>query len=236
MLEAYQNPKGPGEGKLYAVLTGDIVGSSSLPGSGRQHFLQSLKSILDEIVAHDSMTDAFYGRFEIFRGDSFQGIFIRPAEALRAAIIIRAAIRSMRVLDATHARLDARIAVGLGKVDYLPEETSISEGDGEAYRLSGRTLDMMKRDERLAIITPWPEVNMELHTECALLDALIGKWTIEQAEAISRHLKRYKQREIADNLGISQPAAALRLKSAGSRAVERFCERYEQVLKDKYSS
>ena len=61
----------------------------------------------------------------------------------------------------------------------------MGEGDGEAFRNSGPELDKMKkREQNLVIRTPWSEINEELGIECALLDALIQRWTKEQAEAI----------------------------------------------------
>lgn len=43
---------------------------------------------------------------------------------------------------------------------------------------------MKKGGQNLIIRTPWSEINEELRTECALFDALIQRWTKEQAEAI----------------------------------------------------
>jgi hypothetical protein len=231
MSKAYQNPHVADRTQLYAVLTGDVTGSSSFPPDNREGFLQLLRSTLDQVLAHSSTAAAFYGRFEIFRGDSFQGILMRPEEALQAAISIRAALRSNQPHDIMHTRFDARIAIGVGMVDFLPKAGSISEGDGEAYRLSGPTLDAMKGERHLAIKSLWSEINEELDTECALLDVLIAKWTREQAEAILWYLRKDTQRETAIRFEISQPAVQLRLKSAGSWAVERFCKRYKELIK-----
>jgi DNA-directed RNA polymerase specialized sigma24 family protein len=58
----------------------------------------------------------------------------------------------------------------------------------------------------LIVKTPWKELNDELSTECALLDAVIERWTKEQAEAIMYQIMGLTQEEIARILKISQPA------------------------------
>jgi len=68
----------------------------------------------------------------IFRGDSFQGVLSRPDEALNAALIIRASLLSK--FKGKRTRLDSRIAIGIGKIDYLPLDQA-GEGDGEAFRI-----------------------------------------------------------------------------------------------------
>ena len=162
--------------KIYAVLTGDLIGSSRFNIKEREELLFILKDSF-KIISPDIITS----QFVIFRGDSFQGVLSRPDEALNAALIIRASLLSK--FKGKRTRLDARIAIGIGTIDYLPRDQA-GEGDGEAFRNSGPELDKMKKGEQNLIIkTPWNEINEELQTECSLLDALIQRWTKEQAEA-----------------------------------------------------
>ncbi|HMB46255.1 MAG TPA: hypothetical protein VKL21_10575, partial [Candidatus Methanoperedens sp.] len=101
--------------------------------------------------------------------------------------------------------------------------------------------------------TPWAEINEELRTECALLDALIQRWTKEQAEAILYQIQRPKfnvfpsiaqedlehskqgltQVETAKILNISQSAVFQRLKIAGYWAVQVFLEHFKMIIQDK---
>ena len=112
--------------KIYAVLTGDVAGSSRLEGEQRQKLLTVLKDsflLIDEIIGKEKV--AF--PFEIFRGDSFQGVLNETSGALRAAIIIRANIR--RSFDTTLKNaFDARIAIGIGTISLLPDQRG---GEGE---------------------------------------------------------------------------------------------------------
>ncbi len=235
-------------GKIYAVLTGDLIGSSRFRIQQREEVLSNLKDSFKKISP-----DIIASPFVIFRGDSFQGVLSRPDEALNAALIIRASLLSK--FKGKRTRLDARIAIGIGTIDYLPPDQA-GEGDGEAFRNSGPELDKMKKSEQNLIIrTPWTEINEELRTECALLDALIQRLTKEQAEAILYQIQgrvttvrrptvflSYTQEdlepgliqeEIAKILSISQPALSQRLKTGGFWAVQAFLERFKMIIQGK---
>lgn len=209
--------------KIYAVLTGDLVGYSRYKTKDRKEVLLHLKDSFKKLPL-----DITASKFWVFRGDSFQGILSRPEEALKAALIIRSSLVSR--YKGKRSRLDARIAIGIGTVDYLPRR--VGEGDGEAFRNSGMELDGMKKSEKNLIVkTPWKEHNDELSTECALLDAVIERWTKEQAEAIMYQIMGLTQEEIARILKISQPAVFHRLRTCGSRAVQEFLKRYKDAIK-----
>lgn len=226
-------------GKIYAVLTGDLIGSSRFRIQQREGVLSNLKDSFQEISP-----EIIESPFVVFRGDSFQGVLTRPEEALKAALIIRASLLSKFKGKRTH--LDARIAIGIGTIDYLPRD-QVGEGDGEAFRNSGPELDRMKKGEQnLVIRTPWAEINEELGIECALFDALIQRWTKEQAEAIAYQLPKrvflaqdqviiqeITQEIIAKFLNISQSALSQRLKTGGYWAVQAFLERFNMIIQDK---
>ncbi|MCF6154674.1 MAG: hypothetical protein E3K36_05360 [Candidatus Brocadia sp.] len=215
---------------LYAVITGDIVGSSRLTTAQRSRLLSVLKSSFNTIK--DILPDGIRAPFEIHRGDSFQGVLSKPEAALRVAIIIRAGLRHGFKTKQRRYALDARIAIGIGSIDFLPSGRG-SEGDGEAFRRSGPTLDGMKGDRRLLIRTPWQAVDAELDIECALLDALINRWSAEQSQAILGQIRGLTQERAAKEFGISQPAVRQRLKSAGGWAIEELCRRYELLIAEK---
>ena len=230
-------------GKIYAVLTGDLIGSSRFRIQQREEVLSNLKDSFKKISS-----DIIASQFVVFRGDSFQGVLSRPDEALNAALIIRTSLLSK--FKGKRTRLDARIAIGIGTIDYLPPDQA-GEGDGEAFRNSGLELDKMKKSEQNLIIrTPWTEINEELRTECALLDAIIQRWTKEQAEAIAYQLPKREylvldqgdqgiieeeitQEIIAKILSISQPALSQRLKTSGYWAVQAFLERFKMIIQGK---
>jgi hypothetical protein len=216
--------------KLYAVLTGDVVGSSKLDADQHHQLATVLKSSFQ--VVKQMLPEAVTVPFEIYRGDSFQGLLSQPETALRAVIAIRAHIRCSLNIKKRKDALDARVAVGIGTVDFLPAHR-VTEGDGEAFRRSGPVLDKMSGDQRMLIRTPWPHIDQEFDVECALLDASVRRWSAEQADVILRFLRGMNQEEIASALGVSQPAIQQRLKTAGRWAMEDFLRRFENVIGSK---
>ncbi|NBC84042.1 MAG: hypothetical protein GVY19_11790 [Bacteroidetes bacterium] len=86
--------------------------------------------------------------FEIFRGDSFQGLIHNPADALKTAICLRASLRRYTNNSALDDIRDARIAIGIGEGDT--RMTIITESDGEVFKRSDTVLDSIKKsNERL---------------------------------------------------------------------------------------
>jgi hypothetical protein len=209
--------------KLYSVLSGDLVGSSKLGTEERKELPVVLKDSFKLIVSIFPKT--MESSFDVYRGDSFQGVLSEPAHSLGSAIIIRAYLRYR-----LSQKADARISIGIGQIDYLPRE-HITEGYGEAFSISGKLLDKMKKSRyNLQIETPSEEINKELKTEFILLDFLISKWSPEQAEAIIAHLRGSTQEEIAKELKISQPAVHKRLENAGFWLIDQMCDRYEKLM------
>jgi len=78
--------------KIFAVLTGDIVGSSRLSSDERIIMLSVLKSSISEINELLNL-DCNEFPLEIFRGDSFQLVLSKPENALFSALYLRSAIR-----------------------------------------------------------------------------------------------------------------------------------------------
>src|SRR3546814_12090608 len=58
-------------------------------------------------------------------------------------------------------------------------------------------LDAMDQDERLRVVTPWEEVNREMHVACRLLDEICRRWTTVQAAVIAGTLEGKTQTAIA---------------------------------------
>lgn len=206
---------------VFAVLTGDISSSSK---ADRKVLLPDLKAILKNIGDSQKISD-ISSNFELYRGDSFQGIIAQPEEALKYTLIIRTHLRKAN----TATEQDARIAIGIGTISFFSK--SIAESDGEAFRNSGPLLDTMKNGIRIKAITPWEAVNEELEVALVLADAIISRWSASQAEVIEESLRGNTQVEIATKLGISQSAVNQRLKAANWESIEKLIKRFQQLVK-----
>ena len=206
-------------GKIYAVLTGDIVGSSKLKPAERKELHAALKDTSDKLTEYFRRLVPL--QVDIFRGDSWQLLVLDPAQSLRIGLFFRAFLRGKM----KSKRVDTRISIGVGSIDIMPEE-SISSGDGEAFRSSGEALEALSRTHRMTISFPDQMISnshQSLDVILKLIDALARNWTEKQAHAVSGALLEYTQEKIAKTWferGISQQAVAQHLDRAGWNAIE----------------
>ncbi len=201
-----------------AVLTGDVVASTKLDEGKRRELNEVLKTGLERLpeVRHDT-----------FRGDGFQVVLPVWANALRYALRIRCELMS-RLSDEKGQPVDTRISIGIGTITI--DEERIAESDGDAYRWSGWGLDelMKSRENRLRVATPDSRINAGFEAICALLDGLLSGYSAKQAAVVAGLLNELKQQEIAENLGISQPAVHQHAQLARWFAVNRVLRYFEQ--------
>lgn len=206
--------------KIGAIITGDIVNSTRLTVEGREIMLSNLQLIPEVLSPVQKVS------IEIFRGDSFQLGISNAATALRCALAIRAWLRSHKVYDSKV--LDARLAIGVGTLDY--ESDDLSTSDGEAYRLSGRLLDDMNKS-RLEIRTPWEKVNEELKLPTAFADDIVSSWSHNQSKIILRSLITSKNHvELSHELGISRQMVDKSLKASKEELIEAYIKRFEKLI------
>src|SRR5690606_21853437 len=131
--------------KITSVITGDIIASQAIPNS---IWLPRLKKVL-------SSAGKSPNTWQIYRGDSFQIEVKNPADALRVAIQIKAAIKTVKTLD-------VRMAIGIGNKAY--NGSSVIESDGEAFVRSGQTFENLgKLKQTLAISSGWPEFDRDMN-------------------------------------------------------------------------
>lgn len=210
--------------RTYAILTGDVVGSSKLPASARRSLQRALGQV--DTRVRRTFSKACPLPLDVFRGDAWQLLVVSAGTALRIALYVRAL---MRVLMDSRV-VDTRVAIGIGKIQFIPGN-EVSQGDGPAYRLSGQGLDEMPRQARLGVRSEdddAPHVLLD-----ALLigtDALSRPWTVSQAQAIVGAITGKTQEAIATGWKpepITQQAVAQHLDRAHWFAIERALAAFE---------
>lgn len=210
--------------KIGAIITGDIVDSTKMVADERNSMLlmlQSLPSLLLPLTKID---------LEIFRGDSFQIRVSNPVVSLTAALAIRANIRSFKFAE-HNRQWDARLAIGIGTMEY--ENGTLATSDGEAYRASGRGLDSIGK-RRLIIETPWKEVNKELLVSTAFADDIITGWTQSQSRVIFQSLTTgLSHAEIGNRLGITRQMVDKALRAGKEDLMELYINRFKELVKER---
>lgn len=206
---------------IYAVITGDLVDSTKLSVHQKEETLQLLSSF------PSIASSVCPCQIEMFRGDSFQIKIDNAEQSLRMAILLRALLRAVRFDN--RRRLDARLALGIGSVDFITD--SLLTSDGEAFRLSGRTLDDIGK-ARLKISTFDKNFNKEFMVSTAFADNIISGWTHQQSKAVELMLtNNINHTELAERMGVSRQMASKYLSGARFNLIELYLNRFITLSK-----
>ncbi|MCW5519483.1 hypothetical protein J1N09_06515 [Aureitalea sp. L0-47] len=217
-----------------AVITGDLVNSSAYSQNTIQTIIQRLTNEF-QVISQETGDDVT--AFTLFRGDSFQGIVEDPSQALQIALRLKALINSFsdsgEEAGNTIPVSDVRISIGIGEASY--DVNAINVSNGEAFQLSGRTLDSMKTKQlKMALTTPNSNINDEFRVHMKFLDSITDRWSMASAEVVYFLLKQLKEKQIAEQLNRSQAAINHRKKAAGWEEIRLLLQRFEQVIKSEF--
>jgi hypothetical protein len=216
------------ESSIKAVLTGDIVGSTRLNPSRRQDLFNTF-IFLSKLLQTNFPEDISYA-LSNFRGDSWQLIVNRPQKSLEISLFIRTYFR----FNFEKEKIDSRIAIGIGKVNFIPKE-NLSAGDGPAYICSGHLLEGLT-SSRMAIGFAVDKINSFepcVENLILLLDHIITSWGTSQCQSVYWAMQGLKQKEIALNWmpkAISQAAVSKSLDIAGWDKIKKSLLFFEEVL------
>ena len=193
-------------------MTGDVVESSGLARVDRQALPTLLKRIGRDL--RKAFPKAVPMELDVFRGDSWQLIVSDPAMSIRAGLFFRAGVIAS---NPAGQRIDTRMAIATGTVDFVSKR--VSEGDGSAYRASGKGLDALPDQVRMSFTGAGGAGEGVAMT---LLDAIVQDWTGLQARAVMGRLRGWTQAEISTlwPKSISQQSVARHLERAHWPAVE----------------
>jgi len=199
------------EGRVLAVLTGDIVDSSGLGNVGLQPVSELIENTGIRIREH--FQNSIHAQVDVFRGDSWQMVVLEPAISVRIGLYFRALLQA-------NFGIDSRVSIGFGSVDYLPME-NISSGTGLAFTLSGQGLEECLKLARMNLNFPSSRMVLEgqgLNTITRLIDLQAGRWTSSQAQAMAGALTGITQADSAAEWQpdpVSQQAISQHLEKAG---------------------
>lgn len=208
-----------------AVLTCDIVASTAYKPKDREVISEAIKQLGNELSSESGV------EYRIFRGDSLQGLLHDKSQAMRHALYIKSYLKATKVDGTKRAtKLDIRISIGIGKLEYRGD--NVLDSDGEVFHLSGRTLDTMKKKGRtLTFTTNDEKLNHVWDVITQLLEEVMEQWTIPAAEIVWKLIKGASDKELQEELEISQPAVSQRKKHAGWEAILNTIELFEHEFK-----
>lgn len=151
-----------------AVLTGDLVASTSLSNSSVEQALDALKSCAHEQRGWTG-TDLNFTRH---RGDGWQVALSEPRYALRSALTYRATLRALG------DPFDTSIGIATGPIDGELGE-NLNRRFDPVFIASGRALDNLKAQSPTNQRIAFPEKS----ALSLLADHFVSGWTTVQAQA-----------------------------------------------------
>lgn len=225
-----------------AVISGDIIASTSLTDNGRAFVEKNLQILLDELGLKYNV----YGR--IIKGDYIECVIPNPENALRVALVIKTFLKSLSddlINEIKDKRFKffkihaIRLAIGYGELSRFDPEKGVI--DGEAIYLSGRKINEegTSAKERIVIkstlffVSENEKLNIETDPLISLVDALLSKATAKQCEVIYLKLMGNNEQSIAAKLNIAQPVVNQHSTSAGWNAIEKAVNYFGEILKNK---
>jgi len=212
---------------MIAVLTADLIDSSTYKPKFLEQVIETLQLQFDYF---EEKLEEKKSNFSIYRGDSLQGIINRPEKSLLCSFLLKTALNKLESNQKSNIiKADLKLAIGIGSFDLKREE--ISESNGEAFQFSGRTLDKMKAGSRKMMLkTPNMDINAEFNASLALFDFITDRWSTASAEVIYYLLQGFKEKEIAQIVGISQSAVNQRKKTAGWDPISGLLKRFDEKI------
>lgn len=226
---------------IKAVISGDIVSSTSFSDAGRVLIENALRELLEELKKGYNV----FGR--IIKGDYLECVVPEPQNALRVALVIKSFVKSIPIEDTLHYKMNKRIklfkthgirlAIGYGELSrYSPGQGII---DGEAIYLSGRTINESAtyNKKRIVIkntlyfVSKDVILNKEFEPLLALLDVLISKATSKQCKVLYMKLMNDNEDTIATKLNIAQSVVNQHSTSIGWNAIEKTVKYFTEVIK-----
>lgn len=181
---------------MTSVITGDIINSKDYQP---KLWLDTLKGTLTRFGDTPK-------HWEIYRGDSFQ-LELNPANALEAAILIKASLKQFK-------KMDVRLAIGIGEKTY--NSSHITESNGSAFVNSGECFEQLKKTT-LAIKSPFTDFDIQINLMLELALLTLTNWTPKMSLLVKASLEHptYNQQQLAELFGETQGNISQGLKRAG---------------------
>ncbi len=200
---------------MIAIITGDIINSAKYSAS---EWMTKLKTYLSNWGNSPSV-------WEIYRGDEVQ-LRIATADALQAAIQLKALMRSVKGLD-------IRLSIGIGDESHVGH--SVSESNGTAYQRSGRGLERLKKNKaNLMLATGDEKYDKTFNLLLKMALNFMDNWSPVSAEIVSMNLRNpnASQQMLAEELYIKQSAISQRQKRARLDLVRELLAYYEETINE----
>ncbi len=206
------------------IITSDIIQSTAISPAERERLYKEIKAALKIIGRQYPLKSEWY------RGDAFQIKTVHVQYSCRVALLVKLFIRSVEKKEkgrGTPKIYDVRMALGIGATE--PGRDTLALSNGEAFQLSGRTLDTLKTARYNFAIASADAHKDALYIESQLLDAVINSTTAAQCRVLYYKLLGFIEDDIAKKLGVSQSTVNQHANAANWSVIAAYLEYFENL-------
>lgn len=203
-----------------AIITADVILSSKKEAAERLNLYQNITEGIKYIQT------SFDFHFERNRGDEFQMKISKIKEACKIGFLIKLWVKSIDY-NTSKQKYDIRMSLGIGEEDI--EEKTIAKSDGEAYHLSGRGLETIKKTKQTFSIDSNDKNKEFLKIESRMLDVFIAKMTAMQSIVLFYKLLDLTENEIAEKLRLSQSTINQHSNAANWSVIAEYTHFFEKL-------
>jgi hypothetical protein len=207
-----------------AVLTGDIVGSTSIPDEEYEDLLYTLHNQLSDICNQHQ-----HNEHQVMRGDSFQIIIHDPENSALYALLLRTSLKERS------SYFDCRISIGIGIGDNDVIRHTVGNSTGEVFSHSGRALDLMK-NETLIITSSNNSFNEHFSLLTKYIDRQVSEMTERQCAIAYLKLKdkTLKHIDIANLLKTKRESVSRSIKAAKLDLLEEYVLLFDKKVTEQF--
>ena len=228
----------------HAVISGDIIASTSLNTIGKTKIEANLNSLIKELKKKYGV----YGR--VIKGDYVECYVPEISDVFRIALAIKSFVKSIDIsgedVNANESgrfklfkTYGIRLAIGIGELSRIDLKNGIIDGD--AIYFSGRIMNTDKTHNKekvtikntLFIKSNDDQLDREIQPLLSIIDVLISKNTQKQCEVLYLKLIGYNEESIVKKLRKKQSTVNEQSTIAGWNAIEKAVQRFEEVIKGK---
>ena len=223
---------------MYCAIIGDIIDSREI--ENREMLQEKYKAVFNQI--NHNFDNDIGAYFQIRDGDGFHGLLKNPKNLTEIIMRIRLAIIPTQI----------RIGIGFGTITTKIEKNNIPVIDGSAYNVARDGMDDISQYKnkyekvyQTTILKYDPGIIIDKNCKrtCETYEKLINSvfcacsfiernWDKIHAETILGKMENKTQRQIGQELGISQAAVQKRISSSNYYTYEYYIENLTAVISD----
>lgn len=179
----------------HIVLIGDIIASKEI--NDRLNFQKNFTHVLKK--PNKTYYNSMISPLTLTIGDEFQTVLWEATNLFNIINLIERDI----------PEISLRYGIGLGKIDTEINPQSAIGMDGPAFHFARTAVETARREQKIYHFNcDDPNFRDRINVMLDWLGITLKKWTPQRKEIFYQYQERKTQREIAQNLGITQPAVS----------------------------